>query len=91
MRAKIAMAMAVVIFGLAASPALADHGHHNRGRRGYERHSRGGYGPTRGWYGPRRFFYSSEPRVYYAPPPVVYTPAYPVPPRINFIFPLWLP
>ena len=82
MRAKIAMAMAFVICGLAVSPALADHGHHNRGRRGwgYERHDRG-------WYGPRRFFYSSEPNVYYAPPPVVYTPVYPSP-GVSFIFPL---
>ena len=86
MRAKIAVAaMAFVICGAAADPALADRGgHHHRGRRGYERQSRG-------WYGPRHFFYASEPNVYYAPPPVVYTPAYPAPPRINFIFPLWIP
>jgi len=83
MRTAIAMAMAFVICGVAAGPALADHDHHhNRGWRGYERHDRG-------WYGPRHFFYSPAPDVYYAPPPVVYTPAYPVPPRVTFLFPFW--
>ena len=84
LRAKVAVAaMAFVICAVAAAgPALADRGHKHRGRRGHERHARG-------WYGPRHFFYASEPDVYYAPPPVVYTPAYPAPPRINFIFPLW--
>jgi hypothetical protein len=82
MRAGIALAMAFVICGVAAGPGLADRHGHRHGRRSYERHDRG-------WYGPRHFFYSSAPTVYYAPPPVVYTPAYPAPPRIGFIFPLW--
>jgi hypothetical protein len=82
MRARIALAMAVVICGVAAAgPALADRGGRHRGRWGHERHDRG-------WHGHHRhFFYSSEPDVYYAPPPVVYAPAYPSP-GINFIFPL---
>jgi hypothetical protein len=77
-----AMATAFAMCMVAAGPALADHGHH-RGRGGYERN-------YSGWYGPRHFYYASEPNVYYAPPPVVYTPAYPAPPRINFLFPLWI-
>ena len=86
-RTTLAMAMAFAICAVAAGPALGDHGHH-RGR-GYVRH--GGYERQYGgWYGPRHFFYSSEPDVYYAPPPVIYTPAYPAPPRINFLFPLWI-
>jgi hypothetical protein len=81
MRTRIAMAMAFVICGVAAGPALADRDDHHRGRGGHERHDRG-------WHGHRRhFFYSSEPNVYYAPPPVVYYPAYPSP-GINFVFPL---
>jgi hypothetical protein len=81
MRARIAMAMAFVICGVAAGPALADRDDHHRGRWGHERHDRG-------WHGHRRhFFYSSEPDVYYAPPPVVYPPVYPSR-GINFIFPL---
>ena len=85
MRARIALAMVLVICGVAAGPVLADRDDHRHGRWG-----RGEWSYERGWYGPRHFFYSSEPRVYYAPPPIVYTPPYP-PPRINFIFPLWIP
>jgi hypothetical protein len=85
MRAGIALATALVICGVAAGPVLADRDDHHHGRRGWGQRSH-----ERGWYGPRHFFYSSEPDVYYAPPPVVYTPPYP-PPRINFLFPLWLP
>ena len=81
MRARIAMAMAFVICGVAAGPALADHDGHHRGRWGHERHDRG-------WHGHRRhFFHASEPGVYYAPPPVVYAPVYPSP-GVNLIFPL---
>jgi hypothetical protein len=83
MRTRIAMAaMAFVICAAAVGPALADRNKHHRGRKGYERHDRG-------WYGPRQFFYSPAPDVYYVPPPVVYTPAYPAPPRVTFIFPFW--
>ena len=80
MRTAVAMAMAFVICGVAAGPALADHEGHHRGR--------WGHGHDRGWHGQRRqVFYSSEPDVYYAPPPVVYTPVYPSP-GVSFIFPL---
>ena len=86
MRARIAMAMAFVILGLAAAPALADRkgrhgGRHYRGGWGHERHDRGRHGHR------RHFFFSPGPDVYYAPPPVVYAPVYPSP-GINFIFPL---
>jgi hypothetical protein len=85
MRATIALAMAFVICGVAAGPALADHDderHHGRGR-GHWKHER----HDRGWHGPaRRHFFYSEP-VYVAPPPVVYVPTYPSP-GISLIFPL---
>jgi hypothetical protein len=83
MRARIAMAMAFAICGVAAGPALADNDHHkhNRGHSGHEWHDRG-------WHD-RPYFYSSAPNVYYAPPPVIYTPAYPSA-GINFVFPLWI-
>jgi len=78
-RAGIAIAMAFVICGVAAGPALADRDDHNRGR-GHEGHDRG-------WHGHHRHFYPSERDVYYAPPPVVYAPVSPSP-GINFVFPL---
>jgi hypothetical protein len=79
MRARIAIAMAFVICGLAAGPALADHHDHHRGR-GHWEHDRGWHGP------PRRHYYYSEPDVYYAPPPVIYAPVVPSP-GIGLIFP----
>jgi hypothetical protein len=81
MRTRIAVAMAFVICGVAAGPALADRDDHDRGQGGHHRHDRG-------WHGHRRHFVqSSEPDVYYAPPPVVYAPA-PPSPGITFVFPL---
>jgi hypothetical protein len=84
MRPGIALAMALVICGVAAGrPALADHDDHHGGGWEHERHDRG-------WHGHRgHFFYPSDREVFYAPPPVVYAPAYPSP-GLSFVFPLWI-
>lgn len=81
---KIAMAFAIasMICGLAAAPALADrdgdddqHGH-------WRHHGRRHYYASRPYY---RSYYAPEPGVYYAPPPVVY---YPRPsPGLNLFLP----
>jgi hypothetical protein len=73
MRAGIALAMAVVICGVAAGPVFAKHDHHGWKHRGHGWHDQGWR--DQGWHGYHKgVYYSPRRNVYAAPPPIVYTP-----------------
>jgi hypothetical protein len=80
-----AIAIAGMICGLAASPALADRDH-DHWRDKHHEHHRWRRPPVRYYRGYEQRYYAPQPEVYYAPPPVYVPP----PPSwgLNLVFPL---
>ena len=97
-RLIMALGVAALTAGVAASPARADddhwrHGHDgrhdHRGHEGRDHHWREHHPYVVGAYPGYVYGYPPPPPVVYAPPPVVYAPpVYAPAPALSFVFPL---
>jgi hypothetical protein len=86
-----AIAVAGMLFGLAASPALADHGKkwHRHDRRYYSDEYRGDWRPRAYFdYSYNNGYFYYEPRARYYAPPRVYVPTPPPSFGLSLVFPI---
>lgn len=84
-----AAAIAGMLCGLAATPALADHDHGRHWKKNHWRERRSDWRPRHYHRDYDRSYYYSEPREYYYSSPRLYVPV-PPPPSfgLNLVFPI---